>query len=321
MIFSFTPSVVFLQSVLQPASSQASVIRDLFDDFHIAAALMLMLVIGLVTYTCLRFKQKANDHTEPKQTTGSTIWEVWMIAVPVVILLYFFYRSVSVEKEVMPPVAAGRKPDVIITGHQWWWEVSYPGANVTTANEVHLPAGKLLLLELRSADVIHDWWVPQLGAKMDLIPLQQNDLWVTIAKPGEYIGACSEFCGTQHAWMRIRVIAETEEKFSDWLKQQAVQAHAPQDELAKRGEVLFQKNTCAGCHCIKGTEAKGTIGPDLTHFGSREQMLTGLLPINEENVVQWISHPQKIKPGAYMPAFHFHKDSIQAISHYLLQLQ
>ena len=176
--------IYLLQSVTNPASQQAEKINTLFKTFNIAAAAMLLLVIFLVTYISIKYKQKKEDSPEPKQTKGNNVLEAFMIGIPALLLAYFFYETLYVEKEVAPSINANQQADVIITAHQWWWEVFYPSANVITANEVHLPVNKHLLLELRSADVIHDWWVPELGNKMDMIPEVTNYLSLDITKPG-----------------------------------------------------------------------------------------------------------------------------------------
>lgn len=282
---------------------------------------MLLLVTFLVIFICIKYREKSGDTTEPKQVKGNNILEAFMIGVPTLLLAYFFYQTIVIEKAVAPNIDKSRQPDVIITGHQWWWGVEYPGSGVITANEVHLPVGKHLLLELRSADVIHDWWVPQLGNKMDLIPKVTNHLWLDINTPGSYIGACSEFCGAQHAWMRIKVIAQSQSDFNTWLASNTSNGHAPQDSLALTGEKLFQEKTCASCHRVQGTDAVAMVGPDLTHLGSRKEILTGLLENNQENLYNWINHPQEIKPGAHMPDFILDKDSVAAIAHYLTQLK
>lgn len=313
--------ITFLQSVLNPSSQQADKIYRLFNYFNIAAGSMLLLVIFLVVYISIKFRRKQGDTDDPVQTKGNTKLEAVMIGVPVLLLGFFFYQTVKTMREVSPSVDAGRQPDVIITGHQWWWEVEYPGMDVITANEVHLPVGKTLLLEMRSADVIHDWWVPELGNKMDLVPKTKNYIWLDINKPGTYDGACSEFCGAQHAWMRIKVIAQKENDFTRWLTENAKNALQPKDSLAIRGAALFQLNTCANCHRIKGTEAVANVGPDLTHLASRDLLLTGLMDNNQDNLFKWVSQPQKIKPGSHMPDFKLNEDSIKAIAHYLNQLK
>ena len=315
------PDLILLQSVMNPASQQAERIYRLFNYFNIAAAGMLLLVIFLIVYICIKFKRKKDDTDEPVQTSHNNKLEAVMIGGPVLLLAFFFYQTLSVMNAVSPVVPKDRQPDIIITGHQWWWEVDYPGAHVVTANEVHLPVGKRLLMQMRSADVIHDWWVPQLGNKMDLVPNHPNYLWLDINKVGNYIGACSEFCGAQHAWMRINVIAQNENDYNKWLAENAKAAVLPTDSLALTGAELFQSKTCAGCHRIQGTAATSSVGPDLTHLASRHTLLTGLMENNESNLFKWVNHPQKIKPGAHMPDFNFNKDTVNAIVHYLNQLK
>jgi cytochrome c oxidase subunit 2 len=317
----FLKNLYLLQSVNNPASMQADRIHTLFNYFNIAAGGMLLLVIFLVTYICIKFGHKKGDSNEPVQTSNNKFLEAAMIGGPTLLLIFFFYQTLAVMNAVSPSVPKDRDPDIVITGHQWWWEVDYPGAHVFTANIVHLPVGKRLLMQMRSADVIHDWWVPELGNKMDLIPSQSNYLWLDINKPGIYAGACSEFCGAQHAWMRIKVIAESEDDYNHWLANNASDAVVPKDTLAMRGSELFQSKTCASCHRIQGTAASANVGPDLTHLASRGEILTGLLRNNESNLFSWVSHPQEIKPGAHMPDFNFSKDTVNAIVHYLDQLK
>ena len=312
---------IFLQYVENPASQQADRINRLFNYFNIAAGGMLLLVTFLVVYICIKFRQKKGDTDLPVQTSNNKLLEAIMIGGPTLLLIFFFYQTVTTMNAVSPSVPKNRQPDIVITGHQWWWEVDYPAANVVTANEVHLPVGKHLLMEMRSADVIHDWWVPELGNKMDLVPNQSNYLWLDINKPGDYIGACSEFCGAQHAWMRIKVIAQNENDFNKWLTANAKEAVVPTDSLALKGSELFQSKTCANCHRIQGTAATSNVGPDLTHLAFRDEILTGLMKNNESNLFKWVNHPQEIKPGAHLPDFNFSKDSVNAIVHYLEELK
>lgn len=312
---------ILLQSVEDPHSFQADRIYHLFNHFNIAAAAMLLLVIVLTIWFIIRFRRRLGDDSEGAPIEGDRRVETVMIGIPVLLLAWFFYETLTVAAAVLPPVDPKQQPDVIITGHQFWWEASYPGSHVTTANEIHLPVGRQLLLEMRSADVVHDWWVPQLGNKMDLVPGRKNYLWLDIREPGEYIGACSEFCGQQHAWMRIRVVAQDKQDFSRWLDSNARAASPPTDDLARKGKALFEASSCANCHRITGTTAAGTAGPDLTHIGSRATILTGMLTTNEKNLGDWIDHPQDIKTGSYMPAFLFPRDSVRALAHYLEQLK
>ena len=307
------------QSIFEPASPQAEKILGLTYGFIIAALGILLLVVSLTVYIAIKFGKKGNN-IEPRQVSGNRKLEIAMIAGPLLLVIGFFLWSVNVVSAVLPDKGL-QKPDVIITGHQWWWQADYPGTKVTTANEIHLPVGKRLLLQLDAADVIHDWWVPELGGKMDMIPGRSNYLWVTITKRGVYDGACSEFCGQQHAWMRIKVVAQSPADYNAWLNAHALTSVIPSDTLAKAGEALFMNASCSTCHKISGTAANGQQGPDLTHFASRSTMLAGMMDNTPVNVDKWLTDPQKVKPGAHMPRFIFSKDSIQAITAYLSQLK
>ncbi len=304
---------------MQPASRQAWRIHSLFNEFNIAAAAMLVLVISLVIFISIKYRSRKNDDAEPHQVKGNNLVEALMIGIPSLLLAYFFYQTVIVQRSVQPSIPPARQADVVITGHQWWWEARYPDFTVT-ANEIHLPAGKDLLLDLRTADVIHDWWVPSLGNKMDMIPGKSNFLWVHIDKPGVYDGACSEFCGAQHAWMRIKVIAQKQDDFDAWLAQNKISSAAPADSLALTGYKLYSRLSCVNCHNNE-LQPGNNIGPNLAHVASRSQLLTGLLLTSEKNFYQWISNPQNIKPGAHMPEYNLPADSLKAIAHYLAQLK
>jgi cytochrome c oxidase subunit 2 len=307
------------QSIFDTASPQAEKIMGLTYGFIIAASAVLFLVVFLTIYITLKFRAKGNTD-EPPQVSGNRALELFMVGIPFALVVGFFFWSLATMNAVLPD--RGNHPaDIIITGHQWWWRADYPGTKVSTANEIHLPVGKKLLLQLDAADVIHDWWVPALGGKMDMIPGRSNYLWVTINKPGVYDGTCSEFCGQQHAWMRIRVVAQNAVDYETWLKRQAAVATIPTDTLAEAGALLFSKASCSSCHSIRGTLAAGLQGPDLTHFASRSTMLSGMMDNNPVNVFSWLTDPQKVKPGAHMPRFIFSPDSIRAITAYLSQLK
>lgn len=307
------------QTIFDAATPEADRIRHLTNGFIIAASAMLLLVIALTAYMCIQYRARPGQ-PEPPQVHVNRQVEMWMVGIPLLMVIGFFFWSVRTMSAILPD-SGSQPPDVIITGHQWWWEATYPGKNVTTANEIHVPAGKKLLLQLTSADVIHDWWVPALGGKMDMLPGKRTHLWLTIRQPGVYEGACSEFCGQQHAWMRIKVIAHTLPDYNRWLQQHAAPAAAPQSALAARGARIFMESTCSSCHRIKGTAANGMAGPDLTHFAARQTMLAGMLPNDTVHVYQFISDPQTVKPGAHMPRFIFEPDSLRALTAYLTQLK
>lgn len=307
------------QTIFDAASPQAENIRSLTYGFIIASSVLMLFVIALTVYIPIKYRAKKGEQKEPKQIQGNRKVEMVMVGVPLLLVIVFFFWSLNTMSAVLP-ARGNEQPDILLVGHQWWWEAKYPGKNVITANEIHLPVGRRILMKLNAADVIHDWWVPALGGKMDMIPGRDNYLYTTINKPGIYEGACSEFCGQQHAWMRIRVVAQTPAEFNKWLNERAELANKAQDSLGKKGEAIFMNASCGSCHRIAGTTANGAIGPDLTHFASRKTMLAGLMMNTPHNVDKWITDPQKVKPGAHMPRFIFGQDSIHAITAYLSKL-
>ncbi|MGZ3851754.1 MAG: cytochrome c oxidase subunit II [Flavisolibacter sp.] len=303
-----------LQSVLRSSSQQAEEINRVANYFYLAAGFILVVVAASTAYVIYRFRE--NKTEAPTKSLGRK-WETFMIGIPSLLVVVFLYLNIRTINSVEPDWR-GHDPDAVITAHQWWWQAYYPGSKVVTANEIHLPAGRKILLRLLAADVIHDWWIPQFGNKMDMIPAQENYLWITIKQPGEYYGICSEFCGAQHAHMRLKIIAQTEEDYKNWLlhDQQSVT-----NVSMASGARLFMEKTCGNCHRINGTEAKGIVGPDLTHVASRQTLLAGLLENNIENLENWIKDPQRIKPGAYMPDFHLDDTTVTSIATYLNSLK
>lgn len=308
-----------MPSILSSATEEAERLHTLDVYFLVAAMAIFLLVASLTTYFSIKYRDKG-DGVEPEQISSNLRLEAVMFGGPLLLVIFFFVLVVRVTGNVLPS-AKHVTPTVFITGHQWWWEASYPGTTAKTANEIHLPVGQRLLIQGTSADVIHDWWVPSFGEKMDVIPGLKNHLWVTIKKPGVYEGACNEFCGYQHAWMRIRVVAHTPADYNQWLRASAQPAASPRGSQAVAGGALFAHYACSSCHQIRGTAAHGLQGPDLTHFASRKTMLAGLMENNPENLTRWLSNPQAVKPGAHMPRFIFGQDTIQALTAYLSQLK
>nr|MBC7611707.1 cytochrome c oxidase subunit II [Pseudopedobacter sp.] len=306
-------------SIFSPKSQGGWTLYHLDIYFIIAASFIMLLVIGLLIYVAIKYRAKPND-TEPKQRNGNRKMEIFMVGIPFIMISFFFFLTVKTMKQT-EPVVINRKPTVVINGRQWWWQVSYPGTKVVTANEIHLPANRKVLLKLTSSDVIHDWWMPSFGPKMDMIPGSVNYLWLNIDKPGIYEGTCSEFCGQQHAKMRIRVIAQTEENYQKWLTESAKEATQITDPIAFVGASIFQRTSCAGCHQIRGTDAKGDVGPDLTHLASRKTILSGTKANTKENLYAFISNPNAVKPGVNMPNFHFNKQEKAALLAYLNTLK
>ncbi|MGA8230312.1 MAG: cytochrome c oxidase subunit II [Candidatus Acidiferrales bacterium] len=309
-------------SPFNPASGLAQPIAHLFLVLGIVMMAIFLLVTVLVLYASFRYRQRPGA-VEPRQEFGSKGLEVaWTIA-PLILLVYIFTITVHAMRGADPGISTDRQPDMVIVGHQWWWEARYMASHIVAANEIHIPVGKLLLVRLESADVIHDWWVPQLGRKMDAIPGHPNLFWLEADVPGTYLGTCSEYCGAEHAWMRILVVAQPEVDFLQWTKRQLDVPPAPSaDNDAALGAQLFlQQLTCANCHAITGTSAKGTIGPDLTHFAGRQTLAAGRLENSPANLSEWLSNPQAVKPGVHMPNFELTSGQVGQLTAYLETLK
>jgi cytochrome c oxidase subunit 2 len=294
-------------TILDSVSTPANSIRDLFYLVLGITGVILVLVAGMLVYCIVRFRSRASDKGEPPQIYGSQPIEVaWTVGplLTVFVLLMVVIRSVAETKRPEPSPETVR---VRVVGHQWWWEfqyLDYPG--LTTANELHVPVatGKTppsIHLELQSADVVHSFWVPQLAGKTDLIPGRTNMMWFNPDREGEYFGQCAEYCGTQHANMLIRVVAESPEKFEDWAKHQAEPQR--EDPQFAAGQEVFLTQTCVNCHTIRGTAAAGTAGPDLTHLKTRRTLAAGVIANTRDNLAAWVRDPQAIKPGCNMPGF------------------
>ena len=275
-------------SVFNPQSPQAEEIAKLFYiDLAIAFAILLIVTI-LVVIAIFRFRQRPGQ-VEPVQDPGNPKLETLWTVVPSVVVVVLLVLTARTMHLVNPPVG-NRTPNVIVTAHQWWWAYHYPQSGVIAANELHLSAGTNWLLGIESADVIHDFWVPDLGAKMDAIPGHPNYLWITPHATGVYLGTCAEYCGAEHALMGIRVVVQSPEDFVRWEQEQLRVPAAPTGAEAELGARLFAEKTCASCHLIAGTSATGHVGPDLTHLADRDTLGAGVLANN----VNWLT--TKISP-------------------------
>lgn len=238
---------------------------------------------------------------------GTTIWNVLVLS--------------AVSKPPQQPALT-----VEVTAHQWWWEVSYPSDSpsqtVTTANEIHIPVGEPVLFKLKSADVIHSFWIPKLGGKTDLIPGRINRAWLQADQAGRYRGQCGEYCGAQHAHMALYVVAEAPERFAAWRDAQlaAARSAASAHDLAAHGSEVFVQH-CGVCHTVRGIEAHGRLGPDLTHLMSRATIAAGQLDNNRGNLYGWIAGPQRLKPGTRMPRVLLDPQELRDVVAYLETLK
>jgi cytochrome c oxidase subunit 2 len=303
--------------MLDPVSPAGESIRDLLIIVTVIGAIVLAIVAGLVTFFALRYRGRPGAADPPPTFGNSRVEAVWFI-VPLGIVLVLFVLSVRVARDA-DPSTEGHEPDLIVVGHQWWWEVVYTASGAVTANEIHIPTGTRLLMQLESIDVIHDFWVPEIGPKRDAIPGKPNRLWIEASRPGTYLGACAEFCGTQHAWMRLRVIAQPPDEFDAWLRQQAAPHPQPSGADAMRGQQLFMGRTCASCHAVDGTvrETRPGVGPNLAHLATRETLGAGVLDNSPENLTRWLKNPQAYKPGSLMPNLNLTDEEVAALVAYL----
>jgi len=306
-------------NALDPQSPLARAIYDLGIVSGIILALISIIVTGGVVYAILHFRARAGE-PDPKQIAGNRKVELTWTVIPFLIVLLLFVLTIQAMNRADPPPAPSA--DLVVTGHQFWWQADYPASGVTTANEIHIPAGKALSVRLESKDVLHEFWVPKLTRKMTNVPGQPNHIWLQADKPGTYIGQCSEFCGTQHAWMRIVVVADEPAQFEQWQQTQLRPAQAPTNSATTKGLELFRTSTCINCHAINGvTGANSRVAPDLTHVASRRQLGAGILENTPANMHSWLKSPQHIKPGALMPDFSFSDEQLDQLSEYLSTLR
>ncbi|HEV8228937.1 MAG TPA: cytochrome c oxidase subunit II [Candidatus Limnocylindria bacterium] len=233
-------------------------------------------------------------------------------AVPAVLVAAFFVASLVATASLTATRTADLSVDVV--AHQWWWEFRYGGAVV--ANELHVPVGERVELRLRSADVIHSFWVPELQGKTDVLPDRTNTMWLSAARAGRFDGVCSEFCGVQHAWMRLIVVAEPRGEFESWLARQGEERRPPSGGAAE-GERVFLAHVCVSCHTIRGTPAAATIAPDLTHLATRSLLGAGVLPNRRDTLRDWLADPQHFKPGSLMPNASLTDAELDALVAYL----
>jgi cytochrome c oxidase subunit 2 len=302
-------------SVFNPHSPQARAIAHLFYyDLGIAAVIALT-VISLVVYAVVRYRRKPGD-PEPYQDEGNPKLETLWTVIPAGILFSLAVLT-AWTMHLVNPTAGSHPFDAVVIAHQWWWEYRYPQSGVVTANELHMPEGQKWLLRIESADVIHDFWVPDLGSKKDAIPGHPNYLWIQPQKDGVYLGTCAEFCGAQHALMGIRVIVQPEADFAAWEQSQLRIPPPPSGEQALEGRRLFDQRTCGNCHRVAGTAAVGQVGPDLTHVADRQTLGANLLDNTPANLAAWIHDPQKYKPGCHMPDLDLTGPEAEAIAAYL----
>jgi cytochrome c oxidase subunit II len=283
--------------------------------------LVYLAVVGILLYTVFKRSLRGRRawDVEVLRDPGDEgkAWILWGgVIIPVVILAGLLGLSIYSQISLAGPDESPAL-QVEVIGHRWWWEVRYPDEGIVSANEIHIPVGRPVEIHLTSRDVIHSFWVPQLAGKLDLNPGETNSMWLQANEPGIFRGICAEFCGLQHANMQFMVIASDEATFQEFLDQQRQDAPEPDDEQIRYGQQVFLGSSCVYCHTVRGTNATGELGPDLTHFASRLTIGAGILENNRGNLAGWIVDPQTFKPGNLMPPTNLTGAELQALLAYL----
>jgi cytochrome c oxidase subunit 2 len=247
------------------------------------------------------FRRRRADDQASEEGGGRYLF-MWGVIFPAIVLLVLFVATLVVLRAQAREDDAQHAFTVDVIAHRWWWEIRYDDQGFTTANELHLPTGQPVLVRITSADVIHSLWVPQLQRKMDAIPGRANIVTLEADRDGVYRGECAEFCGLEHARMRFVVVSQSQIEFDGWVHDQQAVPTPPTDATVREGQQVFLGSSCVYCHTIRGTNASGTIGPDLTHVASRMELAAGSVPNVPGYLQGWIMDPQSIKPGTQMPA-------------------
>jgi cytochrome c oxidase subunit 2 len=284
-----------------PHSPETRIISSLFANLLILLVVIFLIVCWLVAWGVIRYRTRGREG-EPLRTFGSRKLEITWTAIPLFIVTVLFVVTVSAMARIDAPDQPDRTPDLVVTGHQWWWDARYPnGAMAVT--EFHIPLGRRLLVQVASRDVIHDFWVPQLARKMDAVPGRPSYIWLEADAPGTYPGQCSEFCGAEHAGMHFYVVAESEADYLAWLRHQA--------EPALQAPIPLYVQKCADCH------SNPDKGPDLTHVAGRLFLGGGVSPNTPANLALWTAHPQSVKPGNRMPDQQLSQREVDSLTAYL----
>ena len=309
------------QSALSADGPVAAELKTLIFLFVTVCGIVFLLVIGVMVWALVRRKTRAAGEPDTQHSMGRIV--IGAVAATFAIISFLtvasFYTTPSLDRGESVP------PTIVVRGQQWWWQIIYldadPAKTFQTANELHIPVGTDIRLRLEASDVIHSFWVPSLTGKQDLVPGRENGLTLHASKAGVYRGQCAEFCGLQHSHMALLVVAETPEDYSRWLEAQRQTAAVPADGDAAVGKRVFISKPCAACHTIRGTEASGTSGPDLTHVGGRAMIGAALLDNTPGSIAAWIADPQTLKPGNNMPLVPLTSEELRQVTAYVSALR
>lgn len=309
------------QSVMDPAGPVASRQLQLIDSSFWIMMEIFAVVAAVLVIALIRFRERPGQTGLPPQVEGDNRLELLWTIVPFLLLALMAVGTVKQTFNFSASPAMKNTLQIKVVGHQFWWAFQYPSYNITTANELHIPVGTKVVLDLTSADVLHSFWVPRLAGKTDLVPGKNNYVWIEASQPGIYRGQCAEFCGTGHADMRIIVDVQTPQAFSQWTQTMLHPVSTPTTALAKQGMVYFGQVGCSGCHTIAGTKFAGQVGPNLTDLTGRMMIAANLIPNTPANLARWIHNPQAVKPGTLMPNLHLPSNEISALVAYLRSLK
>ena len=282
---------------LNPASPIASHEASLYRVILILALVVFVLVEGALGWILIRDRKRTGDTQLPEQIHSNMRLEVTWTAIPILLVIALFIVTVQTVNAVAAPAHLKSDLNIRVVGHRWWWEFDYLDQGIATANELHIPVGTTVQVSLESVDVIHSFWVPELSGKTDVIPGQNNTMWLEGDQVGTFLGQCAEFCGTEHALMRFQVFVDSQADFDAWVANQQKAAYEPQtsDEQAGYKEVT---GACAACHSLDPSEVNTEkVGPNLAHLFSRTTFAGGAFDLNEENLRRWLKDTQAMKPG------------------------
>lgn len=311
-------------------------IANLSWDMTILFVVITIIMWGLFLFAFYRRRGTLTEH-EPVEASGGELWiAIGGLAIPLLILTVLFVAGLSLLQAFpihgmrnglsQMQMAQAMKPEIRITGHQWWWTIEYlnddPSKEFTTANELHLPAGRPVNIEVETSDVMHSFWIPALHGKVDLIPGQANYIRLLASQTGTYTGQCAEYCGAEHARMRLLAVVQTPSDYEAWIQDQLKPGNTPSTAAAQAGEKVFTTAPCALCHTVRGTLAHGTVAPDLTHLASRQMLASDIYPNNTSFLEAWITNAQSLKPDCLMPNLpNFSGQQLRDLVSYLEQLK
>ncbi len=314
-------------SALAPAGAQAEHIVRLWHLTLVVCGCVFAAVLVGVLFALWR-RRSTNETLPPagpiQPEPRAQRAVIWASMASVVLLVGLIVADVLTDR------ALSKLPDadavqIDLTGWQWWWQARYAAepshGGFVTANELHVPVGRPVVIALKAGDVIHSFWVPSLHGKKDLLPGISSTIEFRADRPGTYDGPCAEYCGAEHALMALRVVAEPPDRYAAWAAAQTAAAPQPSEGLAMRGMQVFERSTCASCHTVRGTSATGMLAPDLTHLMSRRTIAAGVLPNNAADLTRWIRDPGAVKPGTTMPAVPLSAPDLQALVAWLTTLK